>query len=408
MAEDVRTFDYVAVDAGGKRVKGSVSARDDAGAFERLKRDGLAPLKLTPARGGASASPTGGKAGTKNLSDSESAEFLADFALLLRAGSDMRAALSILGARGRPAIKSIARSLSAEISGGGAMDQAFARFFPKKLAFVSALVAAGEASGDLAGGLERAGQMLEARANLREQLVSILSYPTFVLISTVAAVVVILLFVVPSVAPLAEAPGSTPGVAMRILLAASDLLSSYIVELVVFLGIMTAGLFVAVRAGLMTAFFERLMLDGPLGRTVRQLTYGSFSIALGNMLAAGAPMSDALRLAIRSVRSETARTRLEPVAVSVRQGQMLSAALDRVSGFPDTIARLSAIGEASGSLGAMLARAGKLEEQAAIRRIEAGGRLLGPMLIVVLGGLVGLLMAGLLSGVSGLGDAALQ
>lgn len=70
--------------------------------------------------------------------------------------------------------------------------------------------------------------------------------------------------------------------------------------------------------------------------------------------------------------------------------------------------RLTAIGEASGSLGPMLARAGALEEAAAIRRIEAVGRLLGPMLIVALGAIVGLLIASLLSGVSGLGEAARQ
>ena len=66
------------------------------------------------------------------------------------------------------------------------------------------------------------------------------------------------------------------------------------------------------------------------------------------------------------------------------------------------------MGEASGALGAMLARAGQMEEDAAIRRIEAAGRILRPALIVVLGALIGLLMAGLLSGISQLGDAALQ
>jgi type II secretory pathway component PulF len=92
----------------------------------------------------------------------------------------------------------------------------------------------------------------------------------------------------------------------------------------------------------------------------------------------------------------------------VRQGQALSAALDRVRAFPIAITRLAAIGEASGALGPMLARAGHLEEDAALRRIEAAGKLLGPALIVVLGAIIGLLMAGLLSGVSQLGGAALR
>jgi type II secretory pathway component PulF len=92
----------------------------------------------------------------------------------------------------------------------------------------------------------------------------------------------------------------------------------------------------------------------------------------------------------------------------VRQGQSLSVALDRAKSFPTAIVRLAAVGEASGALGPMLARAGKLEEDSALRRIEASGRLLGPALIVLLGGLIGCLMAGLLSGVSQLGGAAIQ
>ena len=138
------------------------------------------------------------------------------------------------------------------------------------------------------------------------------------------------------------------------------------------------------------------------------VTFGGFAIALGGMLTSDAPMTDALRLAIRGVNSKTARGRLEPVAQAVRQGQSLSVALQQVAGFPGAITRLAAVGEATGALGPMLTRSGKLEEQAAIRRIEAGARMLGPILIVGLGGMIGLLMAGLLSGITELGQAALQ
>ena len=93
---------------------------------------------------------------------------------------------------------------------------------------------------------------------------------------------------------------------------------------------------------------------------------------------------------------------------NVRQGRSLSDALGKVPGLPPSIVRLTAIGEASGGLGAMLARAGKLEEEAALRRIETLGRLIGPALIVALGGLIGLLMAGLLSGLTSIGDGALR
>ena len=91
---------------------------------------------------------------------------------------------------------------------------------------------------------------------------------------------------------------------------------------------------------------------------------------------------------------------------SVRQGERLSASLAEVAGFPPSIIRLATIGEQSANLGPMLARAGRFEEKAAFRRIEVAARIIGPLLIVSLGALIGLLMAGLLGGTSGLGEAA--
>ena len=85
----------------------------------------------------------------------------------------------------------------------------------------------------------------------------------------------------------------------------------------------------------------------------------------------------------------------------------MAGSLAAVRTFPRSISRLASIGEQSGALGPMLVRAGRYAEKAALRSIESSARILGPVLIVVLGGMIGLLMAGLLSGISGLGDAAL-
>ena len=125
------------------------------------------------------------------------------------------------------------------------------------------------------------------------------------------------------------------------------------------------------------------------------------------MLAAGAPATDALRLANRAVTLGSARRRLGPLVPLVRQGQTLSAALETVRGFPPAIVRLAAVGEETNRLGEMLARGGRLEEEAATRRIESVGRIAGPALIVVLGLVLGVLMGGLLSGVSQMGQGAL-
>jgi type II secretory pathway component PulF len=400
MAEDDRLFDYVAIDPSGRRIKGSISARTNDNAFDRLKRDGLAPIRIrsTPHR-------TTSAGRQRGLSDREASEFLSDLSALLGAGIDMRTALGILSARGdRQTVRALARTLAMQIGGGAALDESFAGQLGKNGPFVAALIS----SGDLVGGLQRASDMLQSRVRLQDQLITVLSYPAFVLLSTLAALAVIILFVVPSLAPLVADVGGHAPLVLGVLIAISNFLRGHALALAV-MGLMAVtALLAAAQQGVLGQLADKALLDGPSSRTVSGLVFGAFAVALGNMLIAGAPMSEALRLATRSVRSRAARARLEPVAQAVRQGQTLSAALDRVKPFPETIIRLVAVGEVSGSLGLMLARAGKLEEDASIKRIESAGRWLGPALIVGLGAIIGLMMGGLLTGVSQLGQSALQ
>lgn len=405
MAEPSRQYRYVGIEESGRRVRATISAPSETAVYERLRRDGVTPVKIRAVRNSATASKGGGM----TLGDRETAEILMNLADLLSAGADIRSALSILGARAeRPTVREVCRKLAARIGGGEAVDQAFSRHLTGSNAFVSALVAAGEASGDLPGGMRRAGELLTARVELRGQMISSLSYPMFVLLSTIAAAMVILLFVVPSLAPLVEETGGrAPGV-LSVMITASLGFRDHLAQIIGVLVAGLIGLIAAARAGLLSDPIDQFLHLGPGRRIMLGLTFGGFAIALGGMLTSGAPMTDALRLAIRGVSSKLARQRLEPVALAVRQGQSLSIALQGVAGFPGAITRLAAVGEASGALGPMLARSGKLEEQAAIRRIEAGARMLGPILIVGLGAMIGLLMGGLLSGVTELGQAALR
>ena len=402
MASVDLTFEYVAFDTAGKRVKGSITAPNEGSAFEQLKRQGLAPVRLRAARKGA-------RRRSRELSDREASGFLSDLAALLKAGTDVRTSLSVIGAKSESAaVNDVCKGLGADIGAGVALERAFSRSFGQKHAFVPALVAAGESASDIAGGLERAADLLTSQVKLRDQLVSVLSYPAFVLATSVVALSAILLFVVPALAPLVQQPGVEAPLLMKVLIGLSGFIRSQALMLV---GLAIAGLaalVVMARLGVLAAAIDEFVVIGPFRRISSALIYGGFAISLGNMLAAGAPMADALRLATRSISSPGARRRIERVAQSVRQGQRLSETLVRVPGFPQSIVRLAAIGEASGSLGPMIARAGRIEEDAALRRIEAAGRLIGPAVIVVLGGFIGLIMGGLLTSITHIGDAALQ
>jgi len=402
MAE-VRAFAYSALDGRGRERRGALEAASEAEAYMLVRGEGLSPIWIKPAG-------KAGKVAVGELRDRECADLLANLADLLLAGADIRTALSIIAARAdRPAMQRVCQGLSRDIGGGEALDRAFGRNLGRRhQALASALVAAGEASGDLPGALQRIAQMIEARLKLQEQLVSVLAYPGFVLLSAVAAVLVILLVIIPTLAPLMADLGGKPPPVMNLMIAASAGLQDNGAVLLVAALALAALLVTAFRAGWLTRPFERLLLDGLARRTVSSVVYGGFSIALGSMLTAGAPMGEALRLATRAVGFGLARTRLETVGIKVRQGEALSTALGEVAGFPTAIVRLAAVGEASSLLGEMLTRGGLLEEEGALRRIRTVGQLAGPALIVCLGAFLGLVMAGLLSGIGQMGQMSIS
>ena len=403
MAEAATRFAYSAFDQAGKPISGEIHARDRDAAFDQLKARGLSPKRVE------AANDRLGSLAAASLSDRDLAAFIADLAALLRAGADVRMALSIAApARAKPALRNIARQMSTDIAGGEALDKAVARHLPQRHAFVAALATAGAASGDLAGGLERAAELMESRLEARDRLVGILAYPAFVLVGAIVAFGVILLVVIPSLAPLASQPGVRPGAAMNTLLAISGFLRGNMAVIVGVVGLAIVAGAAGGVFGLWGPLLDRLLLNGPFRKTAAALTYGAFAVSLGGLLSVGAPMTEALRLALRTTRSPTARKALDRVLKEVRQGERLSAALGKVPAVPESIVRLTVIGEQSAALGPMLARAGRFEERAAFRQIEVGARILGPVLIIALGGLIGLMMAGLLSGLSDLGGSSLQ
>lgn len=404
MADPDPGFAYLAVDAGGRRIRGQIQAPDDAAAFVLLKHQGLSPVEIRPAPRRSARLPL--SQGT--LSDRAIAQFLSSLATLLKAGADMRTALDILARTESKSGAALARGLSTEISGGGAVDVAFEQRLPRRAEFVAALIAAGQASGDLASGLERAAELMSSRQALRDQLVSVLSYPGFVFVSTLLAIGAILLFVVPSLAPLVEDSGAKAPVFLTLLTSVSNAVRHNLIWIGLGAAVVGTMLLAAARAGVLDRPAGLFLLDGPFASISRPIIFGGYAIALGSVLTGNASMSEALSLATRVVRSRVARARLAPVAVAVREGAPLSVALESVRGFPVAVVQLAVVGEASGALGEMLSRAGRLEEEAAVRRIEAIGRVLGPALIVGLGGLIGLVMAGLLSGVTQLGQVAGQ
>lgn len=396
---ETRVYAYAAMDESGRRVRGDLVASDELQAFEALKRQGLTPIRIDRAK----ARPARGGSGP--LSQRKLADLLLDLGTLLGAGADIRSALGIVTSRMSDARTSAAvKAITQRVQGGEAVSVAFAAVLGQRGRFAAALISAGEARGDLGAGLRQGSQLIRTELQMRSKLVEALSYPAFILFSSVAALLIILIYVIPSIEPMMTGLGAEPPLVMKGLLALSRSVRTFGPAIAgAVAGLLLGGL-IAARLGLLAEWWDRSIMDGPFRSMMASFVYGRFAQVLGQLQAAGVPLAEAMRIASESVTSPLARSRLSDAARDVRQGASVASALSRVSEFPDRIVRLAMIGEQSGELGPMLERAGSMELEELVRRIERLARILGPASIVLLGALIGLMMGGLLTGVSSLGD----
>lgn len=398
-----RTFRYKAVSADGKSRQGVVTATTEAEAYARLRSDNLSPVAIRPAHGGGEAVRRQwfGRTRSGRMTNVRLEETFSSLAVLLRSGADIRTALSVLDSD-NAALRTVAQS----ILGGASVESAFALVIPPPHAHLRGLIAAGEARGELVAGLEAAANVLSTDRKIRQQLFEALSYPAFVLVAAVAALCVILMVVVPAIAPLLQESGRELPLYFGIIVFLSDGLQqgcSWIVSAALLCALVS---WFGWRYGALRAWWQSWLLTGPLGGIAAALVFGGFAKTLGEALGSGATLTDALRLCQRGVGNVEARKRLDILGTYVRQGRRLSEALRQVERFPEPIIRLCEVGEASSSVGPMLVKAGAREELQGLARIDKASKVLGPALIVALGALIGGLMAGVLTALTDIGGAA--
>ncbi len=399
-----RLFNYVALGATGQRVKGALEATSADAAHALLAQQGLAALRLDAA---ADRSAPRSRIGVR-LSRAATAEFLHDLGALAQAGVNLRSALLVLAqpqAAKTPSSR-IAGLLEAEIAAGVGLDVAFLRVLGDEAHAVSGLVAAGEASGNLGEVLRRGAEDLENEIEASDAVLAAISYPAFVLLMSVASVLVILTVVVPSLAPLVEQSHSKLPPALSALFFISGILRGNWPLLCALAAGVGVGGIIGWRSGLIRRPFELWLLDGPAASIVRGLVFGGVIRVFGALMAARVPASEALALACRTASLQVVRDRVAGCIAFIREGASVSSALASCKGMPQSALRLAAVGEEVGRLGPMLQRAGSMERRRALRGIKALSQWLGPLLIVVLGAVIGLVMASLLGGITALGDAA--
>jgi len=386
-------YEYIAVDAKGKRTKGTLDAESARAARQRLRRDKLFPTLLQES------SHTGGekkknafeqlfkleRVRTQDLSVATR-----QLATLVGAGLPLVTALNALAEQTDSLLlKRHLVNVRENVEEGRSLAKSLAEFpktFPRL--YVN-LVAAGEASGTLDVVLEKLADYLERQMRLRRKVRSALTYPVVMLFVCGAVIVGLLVGVIPKIVDIFLKQGATLPLPTQIMLGISGFLIDYWL-LLLFLIIL--GVYLAIRFYKSPKGRERTdrgLLKMPIFAPIyTKVVTARVAGTLGTLLASGVGLLRALDITKNVVGNVHAVALIENSQEGVREGRSLAQEFMRGKVFPVMLSRMIAVGEQSGTLDTMLLKAASAYEEDVESSLEGLTSLLEPLLMIVVGMIV--------------------
>lgn len=389
-------FDYIAADAAGRTVSGSLTAADEAAARKALAKRQLAPLQLSPGRSGTVAtSAKAGKAG--RLSPKALALTTRQLATLISVSPLEEALRNLMLQADRPNLRRVLEGVHAGVIEGrrlsDAMGQQGAAFPP----LYRAMTAAGEQSGALQPILERLADGLERDEVVRGKVLTALVYPCVLAVVALGVIVAMMTYIVPKVVDQFDSMGQTLPLLTRLVIGLSDLMRDWGWLMALILAAVVAAGLIARRREAVRWKMDAWVLRLPLvGRLTRDLHGARMARTLSTMIAAGLPVLEGLTITARTVSNRALRRATEQMAEAVREGGGLSAAMRRAEVFPPILVYMTASGESSGRLEPMLERAADYLEREFSNFTAVMLSLLEPAIIVVMGGIVAVIVLSIL------------
>jgi general secretion pathway protein F len=391
-------YKFEALDAAGRASTGLVEADNARAARAQLRAQSLVPLQVSPV-GAASAQGAGRQLFSRRaFSSTELAVWTRQLAGLVGAGLPLERALTALADEAEePKQRELVAHLRAEVNAGSPFARALAGN-PREFDDVyRAVVAAGEQSGALGAVLERLADDLEERQALRGRLIGAMLYPAIVSLIAVLIVVFLVTYVVPQVASVFASSKRALPLLTVVMLAISDFLRSWGWLLLLLIAGAFAALSAALRNEGFRERFDAAWLNLPLaGRLSRGYNAARFAGTLAMLAGAGVPILKALQAAAETLSNRAMRGDAMEALVQVREGAPLASALSTKKRFPGLLAMFARLGEQTGQLPQMLARAARQLSTEVQRRAMAAATILEPLLIVVMGALVMLIVLAVL------------
>ncbi len=391
------TFDYVSRDSRGTLVRGRVEAEDDRSARARLRQQGLFITTLRAARS------TNGRT-TAARSRSEVLAFTNNLAMLVGAGLPLFHALEALVEQAEEKVlRGVGQQLARNIQEGKSLSTALSDHPELFSPLYVGIVRSGESTGRLDLALSRLATYLERDLEFRRKVRDSLIYPGIVFTLALVVLAIFLVYIIPVFDRVYRSHGVALPLLTRMLMAWSVIFRANLPLLALVALVFLLRPTRRIVWPMLVGPFQRLVLRLPHVRgLVRALVASRFTQAMGSMLQSGMPVIPALEVAGKAVSAPGFDQVITVLTEDLSRGRRLSDAMRKTRQFPPMIVRMVALGEESGRLDTMLERAGTILDREFDLRIRRLLTFLEPVLILLVGGLVGVILLALYLPIFGL------
>ncbi|HCF73579.1 MAG TPA: type II secretion system protein F [Gammaproteobacteria bacterium] len=383
------TYVWTGSDRQGKPTGGELEISSAAEARSTLRRQGIRVKSLKK-----KSKPLF----SQKLKGKDIAIATRQLAVMLNAGIPIATSYgAIAGGTDHPKIREIFTAIRTDVEGGTALSEALARFPRQFDNLYTNLVAVGERSGNLDNLMVEIANYMENLEEIKAKIKGALFYPAAVLVVGIGVSTLLLLFVVPQFEALftgfgASLPALTAGI-----VAASRFVQDYWLFVFSVLAIVIVTIVMSYRRS--TKFqraVDRFSLRMPLfGNLLRKASISRYARTLATMFGSGVPLVEALTSVSGATGSSVYQDACLEIRESVSTGRSLSASMADTGLFPTMVIQMTNTGEESGSIEEMLSKAADFYESEVREMVDNMSKLIEPMMMVVLGGLVGTLVVGM-------------
>ena len=366
----------------GKLVRGEMRAASESVVQAKIRRQGITNTKVKKVRF---------KSGSK-ITEKDIALFTRQLATMMKSGVPLLQAFDIVGrGHSNPTVGKLLLDIKADVETGSSLSQAFRKFPLQFDALYCNLVSAGEQAGILDTLLDRLATYKEKIIAIKSKIKSAMFYPIAILVVAFVITAVIMIFVIPAFKEVFKSFGADLPAPTLIVMAISDFFVSYWWAI---FGIIGGGFYAFFeswkRSEKIQIAMDRILLRVPVfGDIIRKSVIARWTRTLSTMFAAGVPLVESLDSVGGAAGNHVYKLATKQIQSEVSTGTSLTVSMQNVNLFPNMVTQMVAIGEESGALDSMLSKVADFFEAEVDDAVDAMSSLMEPIIMVVLGTLIG-------------------